>query len=82
MDTTVLGPTTECLAVVVEYNTKQTPEENQASIGHDRWDKSARISNSQIEKLVDNLPSLHAPRRNEFTKSITPNIFVDCDTDK
>lgn len=82
MDTTVPGPTTECLAVVVEYNTKQTPEENQASISHDRWDKSIGISNSQIRKRVDNLPSLYTPRRDEFTESITPDIFVDCDANK
>ena len=61
MHRTVFRPSPERLSKVIEDNASQTPERDQAHVGHDGR----------------NIASLINPRRDEFRETVSPDVLVD-----
>lgn len=62
----VAGPSSERLALVVEQDAEETPQQHQRPVCHDRWDKS----------------SFFNPRGDEFGETIAPDVLVDRDSNE
>lgn len=66
MHTAVLGPSAECLSLVVEENAEQAPKQDKRPIGHD-W---------------GNVSTFNDPGSDELAEAVTPHVLVDSDANE
>jgi hypothetical protein len=63
MHAAILRPAPERLTLVVEQDAKQTPQQDQRGVGHDRWDKAF----------------FFCPVGDELREAVAPDVLVDGD---